>query len=385
MDSLFLYFTVLILRSLITDKHTPSFRIRIFSDIRNVVYLLQLLGCVFDSSLMPILCSGRPPSIQQIKSMTGIRQDDPFWRGKWGVYIVVLEKPGCRPKLYVGSSVDSQAGLFGRVAVYFTLYSPKLPKYVYLATQKDWEVTYVAVPFYFTKPTTAMLLGFAQTLVLSVKHTLTFRLWTMVGRWKNCTSLALWKREDQEYDGANNHSCMREGHSMEEATPEEIEQDLRERKERNYAQHRIYKANNKEKVRAVQKVWDEEHAEERKIKKRKWNDENADHVREYGRELAKRNKEEERFVCEGCEKPFANKTELERHRNSEVACKPKRDAARTARLTCGGCGEVFAQMANLERHHATGTCRTVEQNTCPTCGRVIKSISNMRRHQATHK
>lgn len=118
MDSLFLFFAVLIFRSLIVDPQTPPFRIRIFSDLRNVVSLFQLLGCVFDASLMPILCSGRPPSVQKIKSIVGRRRNDTYWRDKWGVYILVLEKSGCRPKLYVGSSVHSQYGLYARFSNY---------------------------------------------------------------------------------------------------------------------------------------------------------------------------------------------------------------------------------------------------------------------------
>lgn len=45
--------------------------------------------------------------------------------------------------------------------------------------------------------------------------------------------------------------------------------------------------------------------------------------------------------CKECGKLFGNKRELDRHLALEVACKPKRDAARTARLTCGCCKRVF--------------------------------------------
>lgn len=113
-----------------------------------------------------------------------------------------------------------------------------------------------------------------------------------------------------------------------------------------------------------------------------------DHILEYQRERAKKAKKSESFPCENCKKPFANKRELQRHQDSEVACKPKRDAARTARLTCDGCNKVFSQMANLERHHATGTClanRTPEEMSCAICGRVIKNKANLERHLATHK
>ncbi|KAH7073806.1 hypothetical protein BKA63DRAFT_40801 [Paraphoma chrysanthemicola] len=384
MDSLFLFFAVLIFRSLVVDSQTPSFRIRLFSDLRYVVATLHLLGCVFDASLLPILCSGSPPSILDIQTILGLRQPDKSWRDKWGVYIVVLEKPGCRPILYVGSSVNSQDGLHGRFADYFSATFRNVPRYVRRAIQNGYKVTYLAVPFYFVRPSNPVLLGFAQTLTLCVEHALTFRLWTMVGSWNNCQSLALWKKDAQEYDGANSHSCTFERRSLEDIKPEDIAQLLQERAERNKKKHDIWKATHQEEIRASKKAYQEEHKEERKTQKRDWNEANRDHVNEYNREVAKKNKESGKFICSGCQKPFGKQRELERHQDSEVACKPKRDAARTARLTCGGCNKEFSQMANLERHLADGSCRTDEENSCPTCGRVIKSKGNMRRHRATH-
>ena len=78
-----------------------------------------------------------------------------------------------------------------------------MPKFVRSAIEDGYTITYFAVPFYFIQPSNPVLLGFSQTLVLAVEHTLTFRLWTMVGRWRNCERLALWKKSFLEYDGAN--------------------------------------------------------------------------------------------------------------------------------------------------------------------------------------
>ncbi|KAF7679421.1 hypothetical protein GT037_003169 [Alternaria burnsii] len=184
----------------------------------------------------------------------------------------------------------------------------------------------------------------------------------MIGTWKNCKGLALWKKEDQEYDGANSYSCMYESRSLEEIKPEEIAQLLEERAKRNKAKH---------------KIWDEEDNEHMKEVKRQWNEENKEHVNEYQRKRAKTAKEIAQFPCNDCGLNFANKKESRRHKDSEIACKPKRDAARKARLTCGGCQRGFAQMANLERHIARDTCPTAEQMSCPTCRRVIESKFNL--------
>lgn len=86
----YMFFAVLILRSLITDRQTPSFRIRTFADLSNAVSLFRILGCVFDASLMPTLTSGRPPSIQEIKSIVTFDRDDRSWRDKWGICVVVI-------------------------------------------------------------------------------------------------------------------------------------------------------------------------------------------------------------------------------------------------------------------------------------------------------
>jgi hypothetical protein len=195
----------------------------------------------------------------------------------------------------------------------------------------------------------------------------------MYGAWKGCEQLALWNKNDREYDGANSHSCMHERRSLEDVRPEEIAQLLQQRAERN---------------KKKSKEWSEDHKEERRTQKRAWDEENKDHVNEYGRERAKKARDSAQHSCKVCHAPFANPRELNRHLDSEVACKPKRDAARTARLTCGGCKQVFSQMGNLERHHTMNQCqanRTLEDMSCPTCGRVIKNKGNMERHIATHK
>lgn len=248
-----------------------------------------------------------------------------------------LRQSSCKPRLYVGSSVNEQDGIYGRFINYW---------YIAFQASSDvrngFEITYFALPFYFTKPSNPALLGFVQTLVLSVEHTLTFRLWTMVGRWRNCESLALWNRSDQEHDGANGHSPMKEIRSLGVIEPDDIAQFLQERKEKNKRQHKIWLANHKEVVRTYNNRWIAEHQEEMKAHKRAWNEANADYVNKYQRARAKKAKEPALLPCDGFLKPFANKKELERHQGSEVACKPKRDAARTARETCGGCSKVFA-------------------------------------------
>lgn len=114
------------------------------------------------------------------------------------------------------------------------------------ATRDGYTITHFTIPFYFIQPSSLALLGFAQTLVLAVEHTLTSRLYIMVGHWKACEGLALWERSAQEYDGLNSHSCMFEMRSLELVDPGGIAQLLQERKEGNNRQKKIYRETHEE-------------------------------------------------------------------------------------------------------------------------------------------
>ncbi|CAN9170274.1 unnamed protein product [Alternaria alternata] len=112
---------------------------------------------------------------------------------------------------------------------------------------------------------------------------------------------------------------MHESRSLEEIKPEEIAELLEERAKRNKAKHDIYRATHKKEIRATQKIWDEENKEHRKEGKRQWNEENKEHINEYARKRAKTAKETAQFPCNDCGLNFANKKELKRHKDSEIA------------------------------------------------------------------
>jgi len=140
--------------------------------------------------------------------------------------------------------------------------------------------------------------------VFAVEHTLIFRLWTTAGTWKNCERFGIWKRNEQEYDGANGHSCMMQSRSLDQIELEQIAERLRERAERNKKKQDIYRATHKEHLRAAAKVWEEDHKEERRIQKGEWEDANRDHIRKYRRGRDKEAKDSAQFPCKDCGKLF---------------------------------------------------------------------------------
>jgi len=147
-----------------------------------------------------------------------------------------------------------------------------------------------------------------------------------------------------------------ESRSLEQIQSEQIAELLRERAERYKKKQDICRATHKEHLQAAARFWEEDHKEERRIQKGEWEDANRDHIRKYRRGRDKEAKDSAQYPCKDCGKLFGKERELDRHQALEVACKLKRDAARTVRLTCGGCERVLSQMHSLNEYHRKLCC-----------------------------
>jgi hypothetical protein len=87
--------------------------------------LEQLLSdsvLVFAPGLLDVFQVATPPSVAYFKSLpTDIIK-------RWDVYLLILEKLGCRPKIYIGSGTDGDRGVANRFYHYDT--KKHLPVYV---------------------------------------------------------------------------------------------------------------------------------------------------------------------------------------------------------------------------------------------------------------
>jgi hypothetical protein len=76
-------------------------------------------GVDFASGLLQVFQSDSPPTTAYFKSLPTIAALGGAW---WAVYVLVLEKAGSRPKIYVGSStheIGKQLQIFQRVSELF--------------------------------------------------------------------------------------------------------------------------------------------------------------------------------------------------------------------------------------------------------------------------
>jgi len=171
----------------------------------------------FAPGLLEVLQSKTPPSIAYFERL-------PVQTATlWGVYIIVLEKPGHRPKLYTGCGTGRQ-GVRHRLASY-----PKgqmLPKYVQYALDDGYTITHMRLLCCSPIPTASKRVPL-RALYLVIEAAFSLYFWTMVSRTKDygIPRLCPWSLDTREYDGCCSHVSLYEciQGADEVLTPEQLD------------------------------------------------------------------------------------------------------------------------------------------------------------------
>jgi hypothetical protein len=90
----------------------------------NLEQLLSSTSLVFAPGLFEVLQSSTPPTASYFKTL-------PTKCTKlWAIYLLVLERPGCRPKIYIGSGTNTRRGVSERFTTYNSEGHTSIPHYV---------------------------------------------------------------------------------------------------------------------------------------------------------------------------------------------------------------------------------------------------------------
>lgn len=84
--------------------------------------------------------------------------------------------------------------------------------------------------------------------------------------------------------------------------------------------------------------------------------------------------EEKQFVCSTCNKKFATRTDLERHKKRENG---------DFKFSCDLCGAKEASKDKLQDH--MGKHNGVKRHACQVCHKAFRYSSNLSRHKKTHE
>jgi hypothetical protein len=122
-------------------KDTPSLQKNVFfaQFIPSLAVLEEIASTTsltFAPGLFAVLQATAPPTIKYFKSLPIDTLQC------WAIYLVILEKPGCPPKLYIGFGTDAIGGLSKRFQQYDSL--TKLPKYVKKSIEEGYKIVHKA-------------------------------------------------------------------------------------------------------------------------------------------------------------------------------------------------------------------------------------------------
>lgn len=297
----------------------------------------------FAPGLFDVLQSITAPSIQFFKGLPAPRLHE------WGVYAVVLEKLGCRPKLYIGSGT-SHGGVKTRLGQYHYENQSMVPNGVRDAMIDGYSITHQGllcrVPMPMPTPSSVPL---TRLLFIALEATFAYLFWAMKPHREHygMAHICPWDRLD--YDGICSHCSLKEKVVGDfNLTAEELEAHAAERAQRRRELHSI--GNSNWHYQQMIDNYDEyiTNSSERVARSRA-NNPGRDAVHQARRiEEALRDKT---YHCERCNISFGTKQRLANHEKTPKH-RRKLDQANSP-FVCIPCDIAISNQSNLTRHNKT--------------------------------
>lgn len=353
----------------------PSYA-TIFATQAVLEQVLISASLTFAPGLLNILKSTLPPTIAYFKSLPALKHDD---AKRWAVYLLVLERKGLRPRIYVGSGTNTLEAVHRR----FRDHDKKrdLPKHVIKALEDGYEITHKGLLC--TAPIPDIGLRYPIVgLFLLLETYFSIAFWAMKPRTKDygMPHLCPWPIELLEYNGLCSHTALAEaicgeldGLSPEERAAKEVELNnrrLEQQRASNKARYHKLKTEDYPKWLEQRRQHNYNYYHKKEEDPVAWKEErhryaaNLDPVAKAVSNKKSRAKAvvERRFACELCGVSFQQSTDLEIHKKTQkhkdkvggVQKDPTGNKHRAAkRFYCCRCDFPAPSQVNLDRHYGT--------------------------------
>ncbi|KAL7801766.1 hypothetical protein V8C43DRAFT_301742 [Trichoderma afarasin] len=123
----------------------------IFDSMETFTAIFNHADIQFCPGLLATIQAPFPPPIKFFRQLPGASLS-------WGVYAIVLKKPGCVPQVYIGSGTRVRGGLLGRFRDYRG--GNNLPKLVSESLVQNYKITHSGVLLWSLFHPTLMFPGF---------------------------------------------------------------------------------------------------------------------------------------------------------------------------------------------------------------------------------
>lgn len=314
---------------------------RFFSTLPDLEVTAAAVSLDFCDGLLEVLQSTTPPSNQFVKSLP---TDDTSKR--WGIYVILMEKPNCRPKLYIGSGTSSSGGVRSRLKQYDDGFL--IPRYVQKALDDDYEITHKGLLCWIPKPS-ASLAPVSRLLFLALEATFTYMFWTLKAKNGDygMGSLCLWDRRNLPYDGLCSHCSLNEGiHGNFDLSSNELEKQAAE-KEQKFRALKAQNATNHHYKQMATNYHAYISKSTERVTKSRANNPGRDKQRQADR--IERALAAQDFYCNTCNINLGTRQRLNNHLDTPKHLRKVEESADTP-FKCVPCNLAYHNKSNLTRH-----------------------------------
>jgi hypothetical protein len=338
---------------------------QLFFDIDVVKEVASMASLCFCPGLLQVLEAMSPPTLSWFKSLPSKHL------GRWGVYVLVFEKKGCRPYVYVGSGTDARYGVTSRWTLYdkHNLYlrdnTDGLPSQVIWAFKQGYKISHKGLLVSAPVPSAANVPTF-RLLFVAMEATFSFAFWVMkpIKNDYGMLSCCRWELSTFTYGGLCTHSALNDpikgNFDLTAAELTDLDITNRERRNRYNIEYRARAmAIDPEARLAKEREWSETY---RNANREAYNARSrafaaADRAHSNAlKELSRiKTKESAKYRCEICLQSCVSQWELDRHNRSS---KHNIRAAKVARgvkfiHNCLPCDFMSDVKGSLTRHQAS--------------------------------
>lgn len=298
-------------------------------------------GVTFAPGLFDVVHSDAPPTIEVFKQLP-----EETSSVCWADYLLVLEKPGCRPLTYVGSGTDADNGVDSRLTSYDK--EERLPQYVEDALKKGYTIVHKGLLCWIPLPSAGKVPVY-RLLIVALEATFAYIFWAM--RTPNfgdygMSHMCPWDRRALEYDGLCSHCALNEGIRGDFDLTEEQLEVLAVEKEKKRLELKALNATNYH-YKQMAENYDEYITDANaRVAKSRANNPGRDAKRQADRidkALASGT-----FVCTLCDLSFGTKQRLDNHKQTPKHARKVDEKANPFR--CHPCNLGYHNKSNLTRH-----------------------------------
>ena len=275
---------------------------RIFTDSTVLEAVGSSASLCFCPGLFEAIKGAAPPSVDFFLSLPNL------FAGYWGIYVVVLKKPGCIDLVYLGSGTDGNGSVRSRINQYNRREYQNLPYHVVAAMNNGYTIAHIGLLVWAPIPTAADMPR-TRLLFVAMEASLAFLFWTMQSTTKDYRmgSCCPWDRDSFAYRGLCSHNALSEAVKGDfDLSAEELESIAEDVREKNREYQRVYHLN-------ANKGTNTKYKADRKAAGARYRQNNPEKDRAKYKRWEEKMLASKKFYCSTCDVACSKQSSLDRH------------------------------------------------------------------------